>query len=142
MGGDKFHKKIIMRFLEYLFFKYYYFQVKVGNEDIAPISSILFISFIIEFVYADILCFCFYYIPYFKNLSMPSVISFILVYIFCFLILFYLIIYKNKYKAILIDHEAEWKGSKNLGAILFAVIPFIVFFIEMFFKIKINRSVL
>ena len=28
-----------MKFLNYLFFKYYHFQVKVGNEDIAPYSA-------------------------------------------------------------------------------------------------------
>ena len=85
-----------MRLLKYLFFKYYYFQVRVGNEDIAPYSAILFISFIMEFVYADILCFCFFFIPCFQNKSMPSVYSFVLLYLICCIFLIFLIIYKKK----------------------------------------------
>ena len=131
-----------MRIIEYLFFKYYNFQVKVGNEDIAPITAILFISFIMVILYADILCVCLFYLSCFKNALMPSVYSFILVYVISFFILFFYLVYKKKYKLILTRHEKEWKDRKNIGAILFATLPIVAFFIEMFLKITINRSVL
>ena len=35
---------IIMRWLEFLYYKYYKFQVKVGNSDIAPFSAMLIIA--------------------------------------------------------------------------------------------------
>ena len=50
-----------MRFLEYLFFKYYYFQVKVGNAIIAEYTAIILISMIIEFIYLDILSTYFFF---------------------------------------------------------------------------------
>lgn len=128
-----------MKIIEYLFFKYYYFQIKVGNEDIAPLSTILFISMIIEIIYADFICFCFFYLPCFINLQFPSIYSFILIYIVCFLVLYFLVIYKKKYKGILINHKEEWKGKKQLGAILFVIIPYVIFFIELFLKIQLNR---
>ena len=34
-----------MKFIEYLFFNYYHFQVKVGNKDIAPFSSVLILCY-------------------------------------------------------------------------------------------------
>jgi hypothetical protein len=37
-------------------------------------------------------------------------------------------------------HEAEWKGKKNFGAILFAVLPFIIFFVETYIKLKMNQG--
>lgn len=131
MGGDKFHKNIIMRFLEYLFFKYYNFQVRVGNEDIAPFSAILIMCVIFEFVYTDIILFCYRFIPCFSRRSFPPWYGFLVVYMIVFIVMFRFILYKKKYKSILVAHEYEWKKKKNLGIILFTVIPIIVFYIEL-----------
>ncbi|KWW24398.1 MAG: hypothetical protein F082_1775 [bacterium F082] len=64
-----------MKFLEYLFFKYYYFQVRVGDGVVAEYSALLFICFIIEFIYLDILSTYFFFFPSSKNYSGPGIQS-------------------------------------------------------------------
>lgn len=120
-----------MRLLKYLFFKYYHFQVKVGNEDIAPYSAIMFLCFILEFIYADIVCFCYFFIPQ-LNKSLPSVYSFILLYLIGFVVLFFLLIHKKKYEMILLSYEEEWNNRKNAGVILFTFVPIVLFFMMIF----------
>lgn len=128
-----------MRFLEYLFFKYYYFQVRVGNEDIAPFSAIVFIGFIMNFIVADVICFYFFFIPSASSHTLPGPYSLLYVLAVVILVLCFIFLYKKKYKKVLKIHENEWKGKKNIGAILFAVIPFLLFFAELFISIKINQ---
>lgn len=129
-----------MRFLEYLFFKYYYFQVAVGNEDIAPFSSICFICFILLLWCASLIAFCYFFIPYFTGYPLPSVYVFLDFYVVIFIILCYIFLYHKKFKRILTTHENEWKGKKNTGAVLFAVVPFVVLIAELFIKMWINRG--
>lgn len=128
-----------MRFLEYLFFKYYYFQVKVGNADIAEYTAIIFISMIIEFIYADILGAYFFFIPSSKSYSMPGVNVIVAIFFLSFVLLYFLLVHKHKYVRILEKNEARWKGKKALGAVLFAVIPFVLVFVELFVSIKLDK---
>lgn len=121
-----------MRFLEYLFFKFYSFQVKVGNEDIAPFSSILIISVVFGFIYHDIVLFCYRFIPFFSDKPLPPWYVFLLVFLIVFIIMYPLVFNKKKYVSILISHEKEWKGKKNLGVILFVVVPFVLLYIGLF----------
>jgi hypothetical protein len=37
-------------------------------------------------------------------------------------------------------NEARWKGKKNIGAVLFAVLPFVVFFAELYIKMLMNQG--
>jgi len=104
-----------MKFLEYLFFKYYYFQVRVGDGVVAEYSALLFICFIIEFIYLDILSTYFFFFPSSKNYSGPGIQSIII-------------------------NKAKWKGKKTLGAVLFAVLPFVVFFFELYIKMLMNQG--
>ena len=127
-----------MRFLEYLFFKYYYFQVKVGDENIAEYSAILCICVIIESLYADALGFYFFFIPSSKNFSVPSIYSVITLFVLSFVILYFLLVHKNKYEFILEKNKVRLKGKKNLGAVLFFVIPIVLFFVELFVAIKLK----
>ena len=46
-----------MKFLEYLYCKYYRFQVRVGNADIAPFSSMMLIVFTLMVYYYGALFF-------------------------------------------------------------------------------------
>lgn len=125
-------KQRAMRLLKYLFFKYYQFQVKVGNEDIAPFSAILILSVILGIIYADILLFCFRFIPFFNNKSFISWYSFLLLYVITFIVLYFFIIHKKKYKTILITYSSNMeKGKNSLGVILFTFIPIILFYIEL-----------
>ena len=129
-----------MRFLEYLFFKYYYFQLKVGNAIIAEYTSIIFISMIIEFIYLDILSTYFFFFPSSKNYSGPGIQSIIILFILSFILLYFLLVHKHKYERILEENEDRWKGKKNLGAVLFAVFPFVVFFFELYIKMLMNQG--
>lgn len=128
-----------MRFLEYLFFKYYYFQVKVGNADIAEYTAIIFISMIIEFIYADILGAYFFFVPSSKCYSMPGVNVIVAIFFLSFVLLYFLLVHKRKYVRILEENEVRWKGKKTLGAILFAVIPFVLVFVELFVSIELDK---
>lgn len=121
-----------MRFLEYLFFKFYSFQVKVGNEDIAPFSSVLIISVVFGFIYHDIVLFCYRFIPFFSDKPLPPWYVFLLVFLIVFIIMYPLVFNKKKYVSILIAHEKEWKGKNNLGVILFVVVPFVLLYIGLF----------
>ena len=129
-----------MRFLEYLFFKYYYFQVKVGNAIIAEYTAIILISMIIEFIYLDILSTYFFFFPSSKNYSGPGIQSIIILFILSFILLYFLLVHKHKYERILEENEDRWKGKKNLGAVLFAVLPFVVFFFELYIKMLMNQG--
>lgn len=132
-------KGLNMRFLEYLFFKYYYFQVKVGNADIAEYTSIIFISMIIEFIYLDILSLSLFF-PLSKNHSEPGVNVIIAIFFLSSVLLYFLLVHKRKYVRILEENEERWKGKKNIGAILFAVLPFVVFFAELYIKMLMNQG--
>lgn len=129
-----------MRFLEYLFFKYYYFQVKVGNAVIAEYTAIIFISMVVEFIYLDILSIFFFFFSSSKNYSEPGIQSVIILFVLSFVLLYFLLVHKHKYVRILGKNEARWKGKKNIGAVLFAVLPFVVFFAELYIKMLMNQG--
>ena len=126
-----------MRFLEYLFFKYYYFQVRVGNGDSALFSAVVFLSLVFSFVFADIISFYYFFIP----ASSPEEFnpySIMFIFIIAVLVFSFLFFRKKRYEKVLKVHEAEWKGKKNIGAVLFAVIPFLLYFAELFISLKFN----
>ena len=129
-----------MKMLEYLFFKYHNFQVKVSNGDIAPLMAVLFICLVIEFYYLSILAFYSYFVNFERPSFFTNKYSIVLVYVVTFIVFYFLFLHKKKYKKIIKTHEAEWKGKKNLGAILFAVLPFIIFFVETYIKMKMNQG--
>lgn len=129
-----------MKMLEYLFFKYHNFQVKVSNGDIAPLMAVLFICLVIEFYYLSILAFYSYFVNFERPSFFTNKYSIVLVYVVTFIVFYFLFLHKKKYKRIMKVHEAEWKGKKNLGAILFAVLPFIIFFVETYIKMKMNQG--
>jgi hypothetical protein len=130
-----------MRFLDYLFFKYYHFQKRVGNGDIAPLMSVLFICFVLEFYY---LCIYGTYYLFFSSAKPPSWISssyaIITVNVVNFVVLYFLFLFRKRYKKVLKNHETEWKGKKNIGAIIFAVCPFAVFFVGLYIKMLMNQG--
>lgn len=138
-AGVKLHidyRRCYMKFLNYLFFKYYHFQVKVGNEDIAPYSALLCMCLIIMFIYVDILECFFFFIPSSKTYSIPSVNSVIILFVLSFVLLYFLLVHNHKYEKILEQYEERLRGKKNLGAILFATVPFLLFFAQLFISLK------
>lgn len=130
-----------MRFLEYLFFKYYNWQVKVGNGDIPSLMAVLCILFCLLLCFFDV-------VMLYGILLIPvgtfnvSKYSLVVPCILVFIVLYILLATNGKDLAIIEKHKDEWMGKKNLGAILFPTIAFVVFIGEMFVKMLMNRGVL
>ena len=129
-----------MRFFESLFCKYYNFQVKIGNSDIAPFSSMLIISFTIMLYYFGLF---FLTITFFdKNelkINMAIFKYFSIAVFFILIVLFYLILLWNgRYKEILKKYEN--KPRRNYTAFLFPLTAFILFNLGWILKMLQNQG--
>jgi hypothetical protein len=115
-----------MKYIEYLYFKYYNFQVKVGNKDVAPISSMLIIAFSFMLYYFSTIFLSMLFIP--KGVLNMKPLTYVSVVLFFSLIiwLYLLLVSKGKYKEILKRNEG-YRGKKRIGAILFPLIAFLLF---------------
>lgn len=116
-----------MKTLEYLYCKYYAFQVRTGHRDIAPFSAALIIAFTIELYYFGLF---FISITFFTKEQLPingSYFKIFSMFLLSFLILlfYFLLVHKGKYKEVLKRSDAKSKSS--LGAILFPLIAFVLF---------------
>lgn len=131
-----------MRFLEYLFFKYYNWQIKVGNGDIPSFMSVFCITFSL-FLYGLNLTMVYgYFIASQVGTVELSEYLFVILTTVVFLILYLLLVSNGRDLAIMEKHKEEWTGKKNLGAILFPIIAFIWFNANNIIKILMNRGVL
>lgn len=130
-----------MRILEYLFFKYYQWQVKVGNEGIASFMSVLFMTLIFFLLFFDVFGSVSFFIwP--KLWSYMSKVLLLSLGCVFFLVCYALCVFKGKDVKILKKHEKEWKGKKSLWAILLPIIAFMWFVASMMIKMYQNRGVL
>ena len=129
-----------MKFLDYLFFKYYHFQTKVGNSDIAPMMSVLFLCFIMEFYYLSIVSLYLFFVSSDGFSIFRKPYSIVIIYVVLLIVFYFLFLYKKRYNTVLKKHETEWKGKKSIVAIIFAVFPFIFFFLELYIKMLMNQG--
>ncbi len=127
-----------MNFLEYLYCKYYNFQVRMGNADVAPFSSMLIIAFIFMLYYFSLFFLAIIFIPkglinmqYFKYFS-------ILLFFYSIVHFYFLLVHKGKYKKVLKRCDAKNKGS--IGAILFPLIAFVLFNVGWILKMFQNQG--
>lgn len=129
-----------MKFLEYLYFKYYSFQVRVGNRDVAPFSSMLIIAFTFMLYYFSIFFLGILFIP--QGVLNMNIFKYLSIFLFFFLIIWFylLLVNKGKYKVILKKYEQELTGRKRLGAILFPLIAFILFNLGWILKMLQNQG--
>ena len=124
-----------MYILNYLFYKYYWFQVRVGNKDSAVFNTILMITLLISlYISAGFMVFVFFIITNVKIKIQPfygiiigGVILFLLMYIFS---------YKQKYKRIIMDKK--YKDKSNFIAIILPILVFLLFNGLWIFKILQN----
>ena len=128
-----------MRFLEYLFFKYYNWAVKVGDGDIPSITSVFCVAFSIMLYVIDItMVLLFFILP---NASFKLTKYFLIIIgIIVFCVLYIMLVVKGKDEKIMRTHEAEWTGKKHLGAILFPIIAFVWFNINWIIKMLMNQG--
>lgn len=129
-----------MKFLEYLYFKYYSFQVRVGNRDVAPFSSMLIIAFTFMLYYFSIFFLGILFIP--QGVLNMNIFKYVSIFLFFFLIIWFylLLVNKGKYKVILKKYEQELTGRKRFGAILFPLIAFILFNLGWILKMLQNQG--
>jgi len=128
-----------MLFLEYLFFKYYNWAVKVGDGDIPSITSVFCIAFGIMLYVIDITMVMLFFIQ--PNISFKlSKYFFIIVGAIVFVVLYIMLVIKGKDKKILEKHKEEWTGKKHLGAILFPIIAFVWFNVNWIIKMLMNQG--
>lgn len=127
-----------MKFLEYLYSRYYDFQVKMGNADVAPFSSMLIISFTFMLYYFSFFFIIIFFIPkwainlhYFKYVSL---------FLFSFLIFsfYFLLVHRGKYKEIL--KKTKRMKKSNLIAVLFPLIGFVLFNLGWILKMLQNQG--
>lgn len=131
-----------MRFLEYLFFKYYNWAIKVGDGDCPATTSVICISFCISLWFMDaVMTWCFFISPM-SSFGVAYGFVFPSVFVVSFLVLYIVLVAKGKEQTIIEKHKDEWLGKRHLGAVLFAVIPYFVFGVELFIKMLMNRGVI
>lgn len=129
----------MIKFLEYLYNKYYYFQVKVGNGIIAAYTSMLFLVFVLIIYVLSL----FMFIPsgFFDPvliITMDHVPWISMGLFFLLMIINYrILIYKKKYKRIIKDQKYIKKSS--LLAILFPIVAFILFNVGCILKVIQNN---
>lgn len=131
-----------MKFLEFLYYRYYKCQVRLGNSDVAPFSAMLIISFTIMLYYFSFFFLTILFIPkdfivintsFFKSFSVILFFSFIVV-------LYFLLIHKGKYKQIIKAKEKEYRGKRSFIAILFPLIGFLLFNLGWILKMLQNQG--
>ena len=127
-----------MLFLEYLFFKYYNWQVKVGNDNMPSLMSVMFIAFCTEFYVFDIVMFIDFFISE-KRINIP-LSFFLLLTLIVFIVLYFILVYNGKDELIMEKHKEEWTGEKNWGAILFPSIMFIWFNVNGIVRLLMNQG--
>lgn len=128
-----------MKYIEYLYFKYYSFQVKMGNSDVAPFSSMLIIAFTLILYYFSIVFLSLLLIP--KGVLNLQLLLYVSIFLFFLIIigLYLILVSKGKYKEILKRNEI-YKGTKRLGAVLFPLLAFLLFNLGWILKTLQNQG--
>lgn len=104
-----------MRFLEYLFFEYYNWAIKVGDGDISASTSVMCISLGVTLYFMDIaMAYSFFVAPQsivnnIYKFLFPSVLPLAFVILYCTLVI------KGKDKQIMGKYKEVWIGKKTLG---------------------------
>jgi len=127
-------------FLEYLYYKYYKFQIYVGNSDVAPIFAMFIIIFTVLIYIPSILLIISFFFPHMAALHWRHVnkTEYILFVILLFICFYFFFLHKKKYKKIMKREELNKKS--NLMAILFPLIAFILFNVGCILKILQNQG--
>ena len=127
-----------MRFLEYLFFKYYNWQVRVGNGDMPIFATAVSIAFTLMLYCADIVM---TYLSFNSSASYHlSKYLFVGVFIVSLIVLYVFFTFKGRGERIMEEHKEEWTGKKNLWAVLFPAIAIVWFIISLFIKAMMNSG--
>lgn len=103
-------------------------------------TSIMCISFCVTLYVIDLVSFYFYFISPEASFGLFYLYLFVLTTIICDIVLYLVLVAKGRDKKIIEKHQEEWKGKKHWGAILFPIIAILVYGIELFIKMQMNRG--
>ncbi len=131
-----------MKHLEFLYYRYYNSQVKLGNRDVAPFSAMLIIAFTIMLYYFSFFFLTTTFIPKeYLVLNTSFFKTFTVVLFFSLIVNFYfLLLHKGKYKRIIKTQEKGYDGKRSFMAILFPLFGFLLFNIGWIFKMLQNQG--
>ena len=123
--------------LDYIYYRLYRFQISVGNYDIAVFSSVLFLCFLILINFYSVLIllgvFAGIKLPI-KNLNLTIVgLS---IFLGILLILYFLFIFKKRYKQIIKKYQNEDKSAVkkgNISVTIFFIITILVIWLAFYF---------
>ena len=129
--------------LDNIYYRIYCFQVSVGNSLVAVDYSLLLLLFLcvinvfsgINFIYA---------FTGLKILKDNPIIIGLSIFIFCFLLIFFLFIYQNRYKEIIKKNKRKRKlifKENNLKVIMFMVATLILLGLSFYLMILRNKGI-
>lgn len=131
-----------MKYIEFLYYRYYNSQVRLGNRDVAPFSAMLIIAFTIMLYYFSFFFLTITFIPKECLALNTSYFNTFTVVLFFSLIagFYFLLIHKGKYKQILKSKEKEYGDKRSLVAILLPLIGFLLFNLGWILKMLQNQG--
>jgi hypothetical protein len=117
-----------MKYIYFLYYRYYIFQVKIGNRDVAPFSAMLIIAFTIMLYCFSLFFLSIIVIPKEYLVINASIVKTFTGISFSFLViwLYFLLLHKGKYKKIIKAMEKEYENKRSFRAILFPLIGFLL----------------
>lgn len=123
-------------FFDYIFHKYYWFQVKVGNADRAVFLSVLLMSFI-SFLYTS--CLFLFASFFFKDYKMIIHPWYGVILLIVFFIIFYRL-YSCGSKFDKIINNKDFSKKNNLLVIIITVFAFLLINVIWIFKMLQNQG--
>lgn len=131
-----------MRYIEFLYYRYYNFQLRLGNRDVAPLSAMLIIVFAIMLYYFGFFFLCITIIPKELLILNPLIFKTLTVTLFFSLIIgfYFLLVHKGKYKKIIKTMEKGYAKNWSFAAILFPLIGFLLFNLGWILKMLQNQG--
>ncbi len=133
-----------MKFIGYLYYKYYIFQVKMGNSDVAPFSAMLIIAFTIMLYYFSLFFLIITIVPKdLLGLNTDFFLAFsIALLLFLIIGLYFLFVHNEKYKGIIKSYETGNDNRRSFAAIIFPLFAFILFNLSWILKMLQNQGAL
>ena len=134
----------MINIFEYLFYKFYRLQVRIGNKDDAPMLALMILSASILLYSIDILILSSILfnlkLPFSDNKIFPITFSIIVI-----VILHFSLYYKGKYKKIIQKYQNESEAKRRKGnffSIAFVSLAYIWFVLGCVIKMLQNRGVI
>lgn len=125
-NGERSNKTTIMKFFEYLYFKYYNLGVKLGSKENASTSAIILLSFTFYLYLLDVIITlsCLFELNWDDRWIIGLLVS---SYVILMLVFDITLVRFDRSTKILTKHKEEWTGKQHLFAILFPTIAFVWF---------------